>query len=47
MTVLQEAVKQKVQIDFFTYPMHEHNVRGVDRVHLIEKMMNYIVEHNK
>ncbi|WP_372746300.1 DPP IV N-terminal domain-containing protein [Lutibacter sp.] len=47
MTLLQEAVKQKVQIDFFTYPMHEHNVRGVDRVHLIEKMMNYIVEHNK
>ena len=47
MTVLQEAVKQKVQIDFFTYPMHEHNVRGVDRVHLIEKMMNYIVENNK
>lgn len=47
MTLLQEAVKQKVQIDFFTYPMHEHNVRGVDRVHLIEKMMNYIVENNK
>jgi dipeptidyl-peptidase-4 len=47
MTLLQEAVKQKVQIDFFTYPMHDHNVRGVDRVHLIEKMMNYIVENNK
>ena len=47
MTLLQEAVKQKVQIDFFTYPMHEHNVRGIDRAHLIEKMMNYIVENNK
>ncbi|MDD3722451.1 MAG: DPP IV N-terminal domain-containing protein [Lutibacter sp.] len=47
MTLLQEAVKQKVQIDFFTYPMHEHNVRGVDRVHLIKKMMGYIVENNK
>ncbi len=47
MTVLQEAVKQKVQIDFFTYPMHEHNVGGIDRAHLIEKMMNYILENNK
>lgn len=47
MTLLQEAVKQKVQIDFFTYPMHEHNVRGVDRVHLVEKMLNYIVENNQ
>ena len=47
MTLLEEAVKQKVQIDFFTYPMHEHNVRGVDRAHLIKKMMDYIVENNK
>ena len=46
MSLLQEAIKQKVQIDFFTYPMHEHNVRGYDRVHLIKKMMNYIVENN-
>jgi dipeptidyl-peptidase 4 len=47
MTLLQEAVKQQVQVDFFTYPMHEHNVRGRDRVHLIIKMMDYIVENNK
>ncbi|MDP2068342.1 MAG: DPP IV N-terminal domain-containing protein [Lutibacter sp.] len=46
MTLLQEAVKQKVQIDFFTYPMHEHNVGGIDRAHLIKKMMDYIVENN-
>lgn len=47
MSLLKEAVKQKTQIDFFTYPMHEHNVRGMDRVHLVEKMMLYIVENNK
>ncbi len=47
MTLLQEAVKQKVQIDFFTYPMHEHNVRGIDRAHLVEKMLDYIIENNK
>jgi dipeptidyl-peptidase-4 len=47
MTLLKEAVKQKVQIDFFTYPMHPHNVRGVDRAHLVKKMLAYIVENNK
>jgi len=47
MTLLKEAVEKKVQIDFFTYPMHEHNVRGKDRVHLIQKMLDYIVEYNR
>lgn len=47
MTLLQESVKQKVQIDFFTYPMHEHNVRGMDRAHLVEKMLEYIITNNK
>ncbi len=47
MTLLQEAVKNKVQIDFFTYPMHPHNVRGKDRVHLVKKMLDYIIENNK
>jgi dipeptidyl-peptidase-4 len=26
--------------------MHEHNVGGIDRAHLIKKMMDYIVENN-
>jgi dipeptidyl-peptidase-4 len=47
MTLLKEAVKHKVPIDFFTYPMHEHNVRGIDRVHLINKMTDYILQYNK
>jgi dipeptidyl-peptidase 4 len=47
MTLLKEAVKQKVQINFFTYPMHPHNVRGMDRAHLVKKMLAYIVENNK
>ncbi|MGV6846086.1 MAG: DPP IV N-terminal domain-containing protein [Lutibacter sp.] len=47
LTLLKEAVSKNVQLDYFTYPMHEHNVRGKDRVHLLIKMMNYIVEHNK
>lgn len=47
MTLLKEAVDKKVQIDFFTYPMHPHNVRGKDRVHLMTKVLDYIVENNK
>ena len=47
MTLLKEAVDKNVQIDFFTYPMHEHNVGGKDRVHLMTKILDYIVENNK
>ncbi len=47
MTLLKEAVSKGVPIDFFTYPMHKHNVRGRDRVHLMQKVVKYILEHNK
>ncbi len=47
MTLLKEAVEKEVQIDFFTYPMHPHNVGGKDRVHLMTKMLDYIVEYNQ
>ncbi len=38
---LQEAVKNRVQVDYFVYPGHEHNVLGADRVHLIDKIIRY------
>ena len=28
-------------VDYFVYPHHEHNVRGIDRIHLYEKMFDY------
>lgn len=34
-----------VQMDFFPYPMHPHNVRGKDRVHLMEKVLTYIEDN--
>jgi dipeptidyl-peptidase-4 len=46
MSLLQAAIKENVQIDFFSYPMHEHNVYGKDRVHLVKKMLSYITENN-
>lgn len=47
MSLLQKSVKEGVQVDFFTYPMHEHNVRGRDRIHLMHKMLDYVVLNNK
>ncbi len=44
---VEKCVKEGVQIDFFPYPMHPHNVRGKDRVHLMTKVLNYIIENNK
>ncbi len=38
---IHECVKQGIQVDFFVYPTHEHNVRGRDRVHLMEKVTQY------
>ncbi|RMG82243.1 MAG: S9 family peptidase [Bacteroidetes bacterium] len=46
LTLLQEFVKAEKQVDFFLYPMHPHNVRGKDRFHLMEKILNYIEENN-
>lgn len=37
----RECVKQGVLIDYFPYPTHEHNVRGEDRVHLMNKVTQY------
>ncbi len=39
---LKECIKNGVQVDYFEYPGHEHNVRGKDRVHLMQKILDYI-----
>ncbi len=44
--LVKKFVDLGLQVDFFPYPMHEHNVRGKDRVHLMEKVLSYILEKN-
>ena len=44
---VKACVESGTQVDFFPYPMHKHNVRGKDRVHLMEKVLNYILTNNK
>lgn len=46
-TLLEAFVKAEKQVDFFVYPGHPHNVRGKDRVHLMEKVLGYIDLHLK
>lgn len=46
-SLVQKFVELGVQMDFFPYPMHKHNVGGKDRVHLMTKVLNYIIENNK
>lgn len=41
---LKACVDNGVSIDFFNYPGHEHNVRGRDRLHLMDKVLEYIDE---
>ncbi|WP_027418128.1 S9 family peptidase [Crocinitomix catalasitica] len=46
MSLIQAFVNEGIQMDFFPYPMHEHNVRGKDRVHLMRKVLDYVMINN-
>ena len=43
----REAIKNGIQMDFYLYPTAEHNVYGRDRVHLMKKVLDYIMQYNK
>lgn len=45
--LVKKFVELGIQMDFFPYPMHKHNVTGKDRVHLMEKVLTYVIEHNQ
>ncbi|MCQ2143821.1 MAG: S9 family peptidase [Bacteroidales bacterium] len=41
LSFIQECVKQWKPVDYFPYPVAEHNVRGRDRVHLMAKLSKW------
>ena len=43
---IEKCIQEGKQVDFFPYPMHKHNIYGYDRVHLMQKVLNYIIENN-
>jgi dipeptidyl-peptidase-4 len=45
--LIKKFIEAQKQVDFFAYPMHKHNVLGKDRVHLMTKVLNYIMDNNK
>lgn len=44
---VKACVDANVQLDYFIYPGYEHNVRGKDRVHLMQKITNYFDDYLK
>jgi len=47
MSLLKAFVDAKKQVDFLSYPMHPHNVRGLDRAHLMKKVLDYVILNNQ
>jgi dipeptidyl-peptidase-4 len=47
LALVKKFIEAGKQVDFFPYPMAKHNVQGKDRVHLMTKVLNYIIDNNK
>ncbi|NOR87337.1 MAG: prolyl oligopeptidase family serine peptidase [Bacteroidales bacterium] len=45
LTFIQKAIEENKQVDYFVYPRAEHNVRGINRAHLLEKIYLYLDLH--
>ncbi|MBE6188642.1 MAG: S9 family peptidase [Rikenellaceae bacterium] len=44
---IDECIKNWVAVDYFPYPRAHHNVRGKDRVHLMQKVTDYFEDYLK
>ncbi len=47
LSFVRECIKNNIQVDYFPYPRAEHNVRGMDRIHLMQKVTNYFDDYLK
>lgn len=47
LALVKKFIEAEKQVDFFPYPMHKHNVGGKDRVHLMRKVLQYVIDNNK
>ena len=45
LSFVRACVVNNVQVDYFPYPCHEHNVSGKDRVHLHDKISMYFEDY--
>lgn len=44
---LKQAIDKDKDIDYFVYPGHGHNMRGMNRAHLYKKITSYFNDHLK
>lgn len=44
---INKCIEEGKQVDYFVYPLHEHNVRGADRAHLFKKIYQYFEDYLK
>lgn len=42
---IKKCIDEGVQVDYFVYPGHKHNVLGKDRVHLMQKVADYFKQN--
>lgn len=42
---INAAIKNRKLVDYFVYPGQEHNVRGIERLHLYMKIEQYFEDH--
>jgi dipeptidyl-peptidase-4 len=47
LSFISECIKHSVQVDYFPYPLAEHNVGGRDRIHLMQKITDYFEDYLK
>jgi dipeptidyl aminopeptidase/acylaminoacyl peptidase len=47
LSFIQKEIELGNQVDYFIYPRSEHNVRGIHRAHLLEKMYLYLNQYLK
>jgi dipeptidyl-peptidase-4 len=45
LSFIKKSVDKGVQVDYFVYPGHPHNVGGPDRMHLYHKLFQYYQDH--
>jgi dipeptidyl-peptidase-4 len=44
---VRECIKNNIPVDYFMYPRAEHNVRGKNRIHLMQKVTDYFDDYLK
>ncbi|MEA3444011.1 MAG: DPP IV N-terminal domain-containing protein [Bacteroidota bacterium] len=45
LSFINSCISKGKQVDYFVYPRHKHNVRGNDRIHLMEKVTRYFDDY--